>query len=124
MANQALAGTSRDDLDDVEKIPDDDFGGGFIVSDNEIADSEQDDENAADLKDDMGYIETSLERRTRGNSEHKESRDSEIDGDEADTELTRLIHKHAGFSNSSSGSDEEFETNDDDESLEFEYESE
>lgn len=124
MANQALAGTSRDDLDDVENIPDDDFGGGFIVSDNEIADSEQDDENAADLKDDMGYIETSLERRTRGNSGHKESRDSEIDGDEADTELTRLIHKHAGFSNSSSGSDEEFETNDDDESLEFEYESE
>ncbi|KAI5969071.1 hypothetical protein CANMA_001875 [Candida margitis] len=128
--NRNRVDISRDELDSASDASGDDFGGGFIVSEKESAALVGGDkEKELDLKDELGSARMTRERGTKGNKTYREYSDGDSDIDdneEAETELNRPKHRRAEYSDDSSASDVEFaaEADDDEESLEFEYESE
>lgn len=100
--------------DNAASESDEDFGGGFLVSDNEVGNPNQDEDDDIDMAG-----EATRERRSRNTRGYKESDESGID-ENVEARPTSTRQEYSSDSDSSA----EFEADDDEESLEFEYESE
>lgn len=113
--------TNRSVLDSGHNVADgsdDDFGGGFIVSDTEVGELIQDE--GSNSAPGFGDTEVTTEHRSKNNPAYKELSDSDVEDEDADV-LPTKSRRRVEYSSCSSGS--EFKADDDDESLEFEYES-